>query len=101
MGLTQDKSELNLFHPTLSFAQTVMDRIDPLVYLRYLALHPRPGHAPKSIYQTEGVNPDGTGDTYAPPLGIEVGSVAIGLPRVALAGHSCASSEDAWGDSAT
>jgi hypothetical protein len=36
---------------------------------------------PKSILQTEGVNPDGTGDEDAPPEGIEVHSVALGLPR--------------------
>jgi len=88
-------AELNLFHPTLSFAQTAMDRIDPLVYMRYLVQAPRAGHAPKSIYQTEGVNPDGTGDTYAPPHGIEVGSVAIGLPVQAPAVHAVA--EEPWG----
>ena len=60
-------AEMNIFHPAMSFAQTAMDRIDPLVYMKYLVQSPRPGHAPKSIYQTEGVNPDGTGDTYAPP----------------------------------
>ncbi|MGO8999066.1 MAG: hypothetical protein ACLQVI_37540 [Polyangiaceae bacterium] len=82
LGLTHpsDAAELNVFHPIMSFAQTCMDPIDPLVYMSYLVQHPRSGHAPKSIYQTEGVFPDGGGDTYAPPHGIEVGSVAIGLP---------------------
>jgi hypothetical protein len=97
LGLTQpsDVAELTLFHPMMSFAQTVIDPIDPLVYMQYLIERPRPGHAPKSIYQTEGVNPDGTGDTYAPPQGIEVGSVAIGLPRQAPGVHTVV--EEAWG----
>jgi hypothetical protein len=82
LGLTQpvDAAELNIFHPIMGFAQTVVDPIDPLVYMRYLVRTPRPGNAPKSIYQTEGIYPDGGGDTYAPPHGIEVGSAAIGLP---------------------
>jgi hypothetical protein len=83
LGLStgNDPAELNIFHPMMSFAQTVVDPIDPLVYERYISQSPRAGHAAKSIYQTEGVNPDGTGDSYAPPHGIEVGSTAIGLPR--------------------
>ncbi|HEY2515287.1 MAG TPA: hypothetical protein VGI39_30680 [Polyangiaceae bacterium] len=97
LGLTHpsDAAELNLFHPIFSFAQTVVDPIDPLVYLGYLARHPRPGYAPKSIYQTEGVTPDGTGDTYAPPHGIEVASVATGLPLQLPGEHPVA--EAAWG----
>jgi hypothetical protein len=80
LGLANNPSEVNIFHPMMSFAQTVVDPFDPLVYLRYLTRAPRPGHAPKSIYQTEGVYPDGGGDTYAPPHGIEVASTQIGLP---------------------
>jgi hypothetical protein len=97
IGLTHpsDALELNLFHPMMSFAQMCMDPIDPLVYMAFLAQRPRPGHAPKSIYQTEGVFPDGGGDTYAPPHGIEVGSVAIGLPCEAPGLHPIA--EEAWG----
>src|SRR5256885_16255172 len=34
----------------------------------------------RSIYMTEGINPDGTGDSYAPPAGIEAHALAIGLP---------------------
>jgi hypothetical protein len=37
--------------------------------------------------QTEGVGPDGTGDSYAPPHGIEIGAVATGLPRMAPGIH--------------
>ncbi len=90
-------AEMNIFHPAMSFAQTAMDRIDPLVYTRYLVQSPRAGHAPKSIYQTEGVSPDGSGDTYAPPPGIEVGSVAIGLPPQSPIIHPV--EEDSWGGS--
>jgi hypothetical protein len=90
-----DAAELNVFHPIMSFAQTVVDPIDPLVYMAYVVQRPRPGHAPKSIYQTEGVNPDGGGDTFAPPHGIEVGSVALGLPCQGPAIHPIA--EEAWG----
>jgi hypothetical protein len=97
IGLTHpsDAAELNLFHPIMSFAQTCVDPIDPLVYMQYIVQHPRAGHAPKSIYQTEGVYPDGGGDTYAPPHGIEVGSVAIGLPCQAPPIHPVA--EEPWG----
>ncbi len=97
LGLTHptDVAELNLFHPIMSFAQTVVDPIDPLVYEGYVVRHPRAGHAPKSIYQTEGVNPDGSGDTFAPPHGIEVGSVALGLPAQAPVLHPIA--EEPWG----
>ena len=57
-----DAKELNVFHPMMSFTQTMVDPIDPLVYMRYIVQEPRNGGAPKSIYQTEGMNPDGTGD---------------------------------------
>ena len=76
-----EAAELNLFHPVMSFAQTVGDAADPVNYARYIIQQPRPGLLPKSILQTEGVNPDGTGDEDAPPEGIEVHSVALGLPR--------------------
>jgi hypothetical protein len=97
LGLTHpsDVAELNLFHPIMSFAQTVVDPIDPLVYMAFISQRPRAGHAPKSIYQTEGVNADGSGDTYAPPHGIEVGSVALGLPAQGPPVHAVA--EEAWG----
>ena len=74
-------TELNLFHPVMTLVQTLVDPADPLEYGGFIARAPRPGQAPKSIYQTEGVGPDGVGDSYAPPHGIEALSVAIGLPR--------------------
>jgi hypothetical protein len=83
LGLTNpgDAAELNLFHPVLNLAQTIVDPSDPIHYERYIVQSPRSGQSPKSILQTEGVNPDGTGDSYAPPHGIEIASVALGLPR--------------------
>ena len=74
-------TELNIFHPVMTLVQTIVDPADPLEYGGFIARAPRGGHTPKSIYQTEGVGPDGVGDSYAPPHGIEALSVAIGLPR--------------------
>ncbi len=71
--------ELNLFHPVINLAQTIVDSTDPLEYMPYIIQHPRHG-VHKSIYQTEGIGPDGVGDSYAPPHGIEIASVAMGLP---------------------
>lgn len=90
-----EAAELNLFHPVLNMAQAIVDATDPVNYARYIFQAPRPGFAPKSILQTEGVNPDGTGDTYAPPLGIEIHSVALGLPRETPGVHTIA--QAAWG----
>jgi hypothetical protein len=81
-------TELNLFHPVLNFAQALVDATDPVHYVGDIFQHPRKGFAPKSVYQTEGVNADGTGDSYAPPHGIEIGSVATGLPRQAPGVHT-------------
>ena len=83
VGLSDPDSatELNLFHPVMTLVQSIVDSADPLQYGGFIARGPRAGYAPKSIYQTEGVGPDGVGDSYAPPHGIEALSVAIGLPR--------------------
>jgi hypothetical protein len=83
LGLTtpDEAAELNLFHPVLNLAQTLVDPSDPIHYERFIVQTPRSGQTPKSVLQTEGVNPDGTGDSYAPPHGIEIASVALGLPR--------------------
>lgn len=81
LGLSPEEApELNLFHPAISLAQSIVDVTDTLHYASYLATNPRPGFAPKSIYMTEGVNPDGVGDSYAPPRGIEAHGIAVGLP---------------------
>lgn len=83
VGLSDPESatELNLLHPVMTLVQSIVDSADPLQYGGAIARAPRAGFAPKSIYQTEGVGPDGVGDSYAPPHGIEALSVAIGLPR--------------------
>ena len=78
----EEEAELDLFHPALSLAQMVVDTTDPLHYARRVALSPREGMAPKSIYMTEGVNSDGTGDSYSPTRGIEMHAIAMGLPLV-------------------
>jgi hypothetical protein len=90
-----EAKELNLFHPVINFAQVIVDATDPINYARSIIQEPRPGFSPKSILQTEGVNPDGTGDTYAPPLGIELHSIALGLPRELPGQHPIA--QAAWG----
>ena len=97
LGLTTpaELEELNLFHPVLNFAQTIGDAADPINYARTIIQQPRTGFASKSILQTEGVNPDGSGDEDAPPLGIEVHSVALGLPRELPGVHPIA--EAPWG----
>ncbi len=81
LGLKPDEyDELDLFHPALAVGQALADVIDPMHYARYTIAAPRFGGAPKSIYLTEGINPDGVGDSYAPPHGIEVQALALGLP---------------------
>jgi hypothetical protein len=81
LGDREVATELDIFHPVMTLVQSIVDAADPLSYGGFIARAPRPGHTPKSIYQTEGVGPDGAGDSYAPPHGIEALSVAIGLPR--------------------
>ncbi len=82
-----DADELNLFHPIVNMAQLLVDTTDTVHYMGYIIEHPRPGFAPKSVYQTEGIGSDGVGDSYAPPHGIEVASTALGLPRQAPGTH--------------
>lgn len=97
LGLSTDEyPELDLFHPALSLAQTMVDPTDPLNYVRQIATEPRAGFEPKSVLMTEGVNADGTGDSYAPPHGIEVQAVALGLPPQNPVIHPI--EELAWGD---
>jgi hypothetical protein len=76
----EEAAELSPFHPSISLAQTIVDVVDPIHYARFIALEPRQGFAPKSVYMTEGINPDGEGDSYAPPHGIEAHAIAMGLP---------------------
>ena len=95
LGLTADEAdELDLFHPAISLAQTIVDPADPIHYVARIAREPRPGFGAKSLFMTEGVNPDGTGDSYAPPHGIEIQAVVAGLPPEAPLVHPIA--ELAW-----
>jgi len=84
LGLSDDEraKELNAFHPALALAQTLVDATDPVHYGAFITTSPRPGFAPKSIFQTEGIASDGSGDTYSPPHGIEALAVSMSLPRI-------------------
>jgi hypothetical protein len=75
-----EEAEVDVFHPALSLAQMLVDPTDPQHYARNVVLEPRMGMAPKSIYMTEGINPDGSGDSYSPPHGIEMHAMSMGLP---------------------
>jgi hypothetical protein len=76
----EEAAELNMYHPVIAIAQTIGDASDPYNYGPYIVQTPRPGFTPKSMLQFVGVAPDGTGDTFAPPRGIELLGVAMGLP---------------------
>ena len=81
LGLKSDEEEeADAFHPIISLAQNMIDVSDPIHYARHIIAEPRAGATARSIYMTEGINPDGTGDSYAPPHGIEAHALAIGLP---------------------
>ncbi|MEM6788110.1 MAG: hypothetical protein AAF715_11390 [Myxococcota bacterium] len=83
LGLTgPSAAELDLFHPAIMLAQSLVDAIDPIHYARRTVLEPREGNPPKSILITEGIAADGTGDNFSPPAGIEAQAVAMGLPLV-------------------
>jgi predicted esterase len=75
--------ELNIFHPGLALVQSIVDATDPVHYGAFVTTTPRPGFAPKSIFQTEGVAPNGVGDSYSPPRAIETLAVSMSLPRLA------------------
>jgi hypothetical protein len=84
LGLSDPEraKEVNEFHPAFTLAQTIVDALDPVHYGAFITTSPRPGFASKSIFQTEGIAADGSGDTYAPPHGIEALAVAMSLPRI-------------------
>jgi hypothetical protein len=90
-----EDAELDAFHPMMSLIQTMIDVTDPLHYGRLQTTEPRSGFSAKSIYMTEGINPDGTGDHYAPPHGIEAHALSIGLPPQEPLEHTIA--ELQWG----
>jgi predicted esterase len=96
LGLKADETaEADVFHPIISLAQSMIDVADPIHYARYIITDPRPGMSPRSVYMTEGINPDGTGDSYAPPHGIEAHALAMGLPLQAPGEHAILESQ--WG----
>ena len=76
----EEGAELNMYHPVIALAQTIGDASDPYNYGPYIVQTPRPGFAPKSVLQFVGVASDGTGDTFAPPRGMELLGVSMGLP---------------------
>jgi hypothetical protein len=81
LGLSGDEtSEIDLFHPGIALAQTMVDVIDPLHYARFTIREPRKDFPPKSLYVVEGVHSDGRGDSYAPSRNIEVQALAYALP---------------------
>jgi predicted esterase len=78
--LPEEREELDLFHPALMVAQSLTDAIDPINYAHLTVREPLPGQRPKSILMTEGIAPDGSGDSYTPPKGTEAQAIAMGLP---------------------
>lgn len=84
---TEEREELDIFHPALMLAQTLTDGIDPINYARHTVREPLPGRRPKSVLMTEGIAADGSGDNYTPPRGTEAQAVAMGLPLMEPAIH--------------
>lgn len=82
LALGPEDDELDLFHPAIALAQTVVDAVDPIHYAGYTVLAPREGFPAKSILMSEGIAPDGRGDSYTPPHGTEAQAIAMGLPLV-------------------
>ncbi|MBK8407496.1 MAG: hypothetical protein IPL19_05865 [Sandaracinaceae bacterium] len=64
-------------HPLLALLTTWVDVADTASYAHLIHRAPRPGFAPKSILQTEGVS-----DPFTPPLTIEALGLAGGFPQV-------------------
>jgi predicted esterase len=85
LGVSDEEraKELDMFHPALALTQSIIDAADPIHYGAFITTSPRAGFAPKSILQTEGIAADGSGDSYAPPHGIDALAVSMSLPRVA------------------
>jgi hypothetical protein len=73
----EEQDEVGLLYPPFALAQMVIDPVDPIAYAHLLV---RDAESPKSLLFTEGVLPDGTGDTFAPPRGCEAMANAVGLP---------------------
>ena len=65
------------FNPVLALLQMYIDRSDPVAYGPLLVREPRPGIAPKHIFQSEGFT-----DRFTPLRSIEALAVAIGVDLV-------------------
>jgi len=88
--------QLSSFHPAISLAQTLVDPTDPIHYVPQIINTPRDGFRPKSMLMTEGINANGSGDSYTPPHGTEVQAVAMGIPVQEPVIHPIAEYE--WAD---
>lgn len=83
LGVTAENAdELGPLHPAISLVQTCVDPADPVNYYGAIARAPFTGHVAKSVFMTEGVNADGSGDNYSPPRTIEAGAIAGGFPLI-------------------
>lgn len=81
LGITpENEDELGPLHPAITLVQTIVDPADPLHYYPAIARKPWTGRVAKSVFMTEGVAPDGSGDNYAPPRTIEAGAIAGAFP---------------------
>jgi hypothetical protein len=78
-----EESQLDIFNPAIALAQTIVDPSDTVHYARKIITEPRAGQRPKSIFMTQGIRADGTGDTFAPPDAIELHATALGVPPAA------------------
>jgi pimeloyl-ACP methyl ester carboxylesterase len=77
-------------HPVLSLVQHAIDPADPLNFARQIAREPIEGMTPKHIFQTYGV-----GDTYSPPLTMEIYATVAQL--LVVEAHSSADGAKPFG----
>lgn len=81
LGISAENvDELGPLHPAITLVQTIVDPADPLHYYPAIARAPFAGRTAKSVLMTEGVDADGSGDSYAPPRTIEAGAIAGAFP---------------------
>jgi predicted esterase len=64
-------------HPIITLVQTWLEVSDTANYAHLIFHEPRPGFAPKTILQTEGVN-----DEFTPPASIEALATATRIPLI-------------------
>jgi predicted esterase len=73
LGITSGR--LRYEHPALTLLQTWVEPSDSSNYVQMLFEEPRPGFAPKHIFQIEGIT-----DAFTPPGSSEALATAAGLP---------------------